>query len=232
MRISIQEFEEILTELLGERAEAAYADIPSGEELAGIITYSPRFERRMSKLMRRPKAYIKTIRRPIHLKALRIVASILLAITILFGTLMAIPSARAYILRIIQNWFEDHNRYTFTEPGSTVGNWTIAYIPQGYSLVTKDEGIDDTFCLYSNGIGEILLVQIYGSDMGLDIDNENYTYSEIRINDIKADVYKNKADYFPDIIILNHEDENTIISIQGVTGIEELTAIAESIKKN
>lgn len=234
MRISEAEFIELLTEVLGERAEAEYNKLPSDEELAGTITFSPNFERRMKKLFRNPKAYIKNYHRPMYMKALRMAASVLLVISLLFGTLMAIPQARAIIIRIIQTWFEDHTTYTFTEPepGTVVGGWTISYMTEGYSLIQKHESGTDTVCLYSNQKGDILLIEIFGSNISLNIDNENYTYADTTINGIKTDVYKSVVSNFHDCLVMNYEAENIIIKISGIAGIDELKTIAESITMN
>ena len=71
-----EEFDELLTASLYRATELDYmADMPSDEELDKMIQPSLRFQRRMKALLRNPKRYIRSIRRPVYLKVLRYISS-------------------------------------------------------------------------------------------------------------------------------------------------------------
>ena len=216
--------------MLGEYAEETYGrDIPDDDVLVDEIIFTDGFNRRMGRLLRNPNSYVKNIKRPIVIKALRTAAIIFLVASILFGTLMTIPAARAFVKRIIQTWQEDHIRYTFAESGTVAGDWIIGYIPGGYNLLELQEVGTETFCIYINENNDFLIIEIFGSDKGVHIDSENYTYDRTVINGVEADIYESTAENFADVVILRFDDKNIIIKISGIVGIGELIQIAENV---
>lgn len=227
------DFDKLLTSALLEAAEIDYCgDIPSDEELDALITPSKRFERRMQKLIKNPKAYARNLKRPIYIKALRTAAMILLAISITFGAAMLNPTARAWVERVVATWFDDRTEYKITEEsGAHVpSDWVFGYIPEGFER--EFEHINElTFNVeYYNSDGVNVGISI-NRVANVNIDNEHSEYYRIEIRGEPVDIYQTNTPDYPSHLIWYWSGEDVIVNISGYVGVEELIKIAENIER-
>jgi hypothetical protein len=221
------EFDRLLTRALWLAAEEDY-DLDGLPE--DVIAVPAKSKRKIRAMLRNPIAYVRRRRRPIYIRALRTAAVILLALSVAFGAVMAVPSARAAIIDFVRTWFGDRAEYTtLGAPDTTLGEWKIGYIPEGFEPVAKGNDGLIAFAEYSDNNSMRLSVDIYNHSGTLTLDNEHSDFRQTEINGQPADIYEsNDAEYFNHIVIYA-ADENVIIKLSSELEISELIKIAASI---
>lgn len=184
-------------------------ELPSEEELAGEISFSPVFEAEMARLfrdtrkMRQQEEWKAGKRSTPHKIAVAVVAALLL----LTGVASQVEAVRLAVFNVRTNVQEDHTDYRFEEvnpetqlPSTAPDDWRGAYwpsyVPVGYELVSYEKA-DDTFAIeYSNGETQINFLQAkVSSGLSISLDNENVVESTIMIDKIEVLVLEQENEF-------------------------------------
>jgi len=220
-------FEERLKAALIRAAELDYGNKPSDEELERTVHPSPRLERRMKALLRNPRRYVRSRRKPIYLKVLQTAASVAVALAVLLATAMAVsPTVRAAVVGFVRSWFSDRVIYE-TQPTVIEGEFTFGYIPVGFELV--DTIRTDHYIRYTYSNSDSTPITITVSNGKHELDNEHSDYVQTTIGDCITDVYKSNDPLYPNIIVIYMDANKAIVDIISQVDLDELTKIAENI---
>ena len=226
------EFERLLKTAVTKAAEIDYmSEMPSEEELNRIIKPSAAFEKKMAKLFKNPKSYIKKLRRPLYVKALRTVASILLLISIAFSLSMLNPDARAKFVALVRSWFGDHTEYAIIDDSSAniPDSVTLGYVPEGFHLSFEAHNQISLNLLFRADTGRYFDIEIFGDSNLLHLDNEHATLYSAVVDGCVVDVYESDGEDYPSTLVCYDEDNVLIISITGTLSIDELTKVLEKL---
>ena len=149
-----------------------------------------------------------------------LVAAVLCALLL---TAFVVPSSRKYI---IDN-FDVFSRYKITEnnKNSVNGEITVGYIPEGFTLVSKESFSKHIVQYYSAPNNDILIIHKYPSSMEVDFNTEDIN-TEIIVIDNRIYTYSLSND----ICNLIWSDNDYIYRINGTVLKDELLKIAETVK--
>ena len=210
-------------------------------EYGGILeerpehAFSPAFERRMEKLLRRG-------RHPVLYRALRAAACLLLALLLSGCTVLAVsPEAR----EVFAGWVREiHDTYFFYKFFGDEGREPVSkedvlhqptYVPPGYRIEYR--------CVSATGIVSVCYIDdqtnriamfTYFSDAAspvLQVTGENeIIYQKVQVNGLPADLYLDSEVGEANTIIWVDEKNGAAFQIYGVLSGEELTRMAESVR--
>jgi len=221
------EFEELLTKALYRATALDMEETPSDAELEHLVQPSLKFQRKMRALLRNPTAYARNKRRPIYVKAMRVAASFMVTLTVLFTiTIAASPTVRATVTNFVRTWFDDRTEY-FVPNRDLHTEWTFGYIPEGFELVEEYDHMLLIQRVYENNDSVKIIVSI--STGKAFIDNEHSDYYSTRINGNIADIYVSNDIEYPSIIVIFHEQTGMRILLISEIDISELIKVAENI---
>ncbi len=198
-------------------------------------TFSPAFERRMKKLLRRG-------RHPVWYKSLHAAACVLLALLLSGCAVLAVsPEAREVFAGWVREIHDTYFLYKFfgNEEREAVSKEEVlyqpTYVPAGYR-------IEHRFVL-SAGIVSVtyiddqtgnIAVFTYFSDMSspvLQIAGENeIIYQKVQVNGLPADLYLDSEEGEANAIVWVDERNGAAFRIGGVISGEELVCMAESVE--
>ena len=198
-------------------------------------TFSPSFERRMKKLLRRG-------RHPVWYKSLHAAACVLLALLLSGCAVLAVsPEAREVFAGWVREIHDNYFLYKFfgNEEREAVSKEEVlyqpTYVPAGYR-------IEHRFVL-SAGIVSVsyiddqtgnIAVFTYFSDMSspvLQIAGENeIIYQKVQVNGLPADLYLDSEEGEANAIVWVDERNGAAFRIGGVISGEELVCMAESVE--
>lgn len=207
--------------------------------------FSKRFERKMAKLIRRTN-------HPIRYQIMRTAAAVLLAITTLFGAVMAVsPEARAAVIGWVKSAFHEFFEYsnevpntnnTPTEDNSGVNNSTsepvkyeyhLSVIPEGYQELNVIEKVDGKVYLYVNNLGQILQFT-YTDDTtnnSLFTKVEDYQQYSAFVNECPAEIYIALKENETSVIVWQDVQAGVLFQIFAFADQSELINIAETVEK-
>ena len=117
-------------------------------------TFSTEHEKRMSMLFAKEKR--KEVLRTTVKWGRRVAAIFLIAVTVLFGSLMLVPEARAVIVGTIIEWFDQYTRFTSTIPTTDESSLEPTYIPDGFFEVFRDDEIAIKSIVWRNSEDEFI----------------------------------------------------------------------------
>ena len=198
-------------------------------------TFSPAFERRMKKLLRRG-------RHPVWYKSLHAAACVLLALLLSGCAVLAVsPEAREVFAGWVREIHDNYFLYKFfgNEEREAVSKEEVlyqpTYVPAGYR-------IEHRFVL-SAGIVSVsyiddqtgnIAVFTYFSDMSspvLQIAGENeIIYQKVQVNGLPADLYLDSEEGEANAIVWVDERNGAAFRIGGIISGEELVCMAESVE--
>ena len=198
-------------------------------------TFSPSFERRMRKLLRRGK-------HPVWYKSLHAAACVLLALLLSGCAVLAVsPEAREVFAGWVREIHDNYFLYEFfgNEEREPVSKEEVlyqpSYVPTGYRIEYRavySDGIV-TVCYTDDQTGNIA-VFTYFSDtaspvMQISRDSED-TYKKVTVNGISADLYLDSEEGETNVIVWADEKNGAAFNIGGVMSGEELARMAESVR--
>jgi len=221
------EFEELLTKALYRAAELDAEETPSDTELEELVKPSKKFQRKMRTLLRNPNKYAHNARRPTHVKIMRIAATFLITLTVLFTTIMAAsPTVRAAVVNFVRTWFEDRTEYHVPHR-DLHQDWTIGYIPEGFELVEEHYHVlQNIFIFENNDSVEIKIIISTGNQQ---VNNEHSEFYNTLINGNITDIYLSNDIEHPNIIVIHYIQEGVVITLISEIDVSELIKIAENI---
>ena len=207
-------------------------DMPSEEALRAEeeLTFSPAFEKKMKKLIRRA-------RHPIRHRAAQAAACLLLAALLSGCTVLAVsPEARAAFVgwtrEVYQTWFL--YRYTGEKrPASEDTVYFPAWVPEGYEETVSPQTGTFVRTQYENSAKELLTVSyVKGTETSsLSVEWAGAVVRQTFVGRLPADLYLN-PDGGPNILVWTDTDRNAVFWITAPLTERELTRIAESIRES
>ena len=214
---------------------------PSKEELDAMYSVPKRGRRRLLRAIKAER-YGKSL---LTVYIRRAAVILLVTVTVAFGVLMTNTEVRAAIINAFIKWNEKNIEFDFSvdDPVSdssdssnnsdssevNINSIKIDYVPKHMYLTYALENDNVRIYTYLDSSNENvdLMIEIhYDNNIGAFVDNEEYDYQEIEINNKKAYcLYDEKSN--DGIIILN--DNGFTIVITGNIQKNELIKIAENI---
>ena len=223
--------EERLQQALNAYDKALMAALPAPEDCDH--RFSPRFEQRMRKVVRRAH-------HPVAYKTLQRAACLLLALLALFGGMIAFnPDVRAAVVNWVREQFGHFSHYYSPEDPSDATSpsapaerkqYELGWLPEGYMWIDTLPGEDHVTQIYINGTGQILQFSYYyKTTFGPYFDQTSYTKKTVLLDDYTADIYS-AADSSGDKAIVWTDSQSNVLFCVSVANNEEiLIKIAEGI---
>ena len=203
--------------------------LPKPEECDHV--FSPRFERKMRKLIRKTN-------HPIVYKALSRAACALLVLVLSASLLLTFhPKARAAVVDWIKEKIGDFYHYFAPEKESepeaeaaTPEDYCLGWIPEGYTLLFSNISEVDKVECYLSTSGKILQIHcIYSTSSGsLLVGGGEYEEKQVMIGDIQAEIYLAK-DSSGNFIIWPVNNGNILLCISSQLEEADLIKMAESV---
>lgn len=223
------EFEEYIRELL------LLANSPEALGLTGEPEpKSPRFQERERRMLADPFGYARKVLRPMWRKVLTTAACLMLAVTVAFGGLMAAsPTARAWVSRIVTEWYEGFTRFQFSgEDSNEALPWKLNYLPDGFEKIEEDGTAGYWTVVYQSQEGCEIVVEITPimENTHFDADNEHRDYQKIEINGDEGYLLTGTSPGVKNILVCRNTESQIQVMIVASIDTEELTKIAENIE--
>lgn len=206
--------------------------LPKPEECTHI--FSPAFERRMRKLIRRTK-------HPIVYKTLTRAACALLVLVLSASLFLTFNTeARAAVVDWIKEKVEDFYHYFAPEKDSnlepepeaaTPGDYCLGWIPEGYTFLFSEVSEDDKVECYLSDSGQILQFRcLYSHSSGsLFAGGGEYEEKHIEIGSLQADIYLAKDNSRGNFIICPVNNGNILLYVSAQLDEADLIKIAENV---
>lgn len=149
--------------------------LPPDEELGKLYTFSHEHDERMRRLFSKERLHDRI--RTTTKWGLRAVATIAIALSIVFGALMLVPEVRATVVRTVIEWFDGFVSFTSNVPITDLVNLEPGFIPVGFSEEWRDETDTITVVMYVDEEGMYIIFKSVPIGGLLSVDNENVEHS-------------------------------------------------------
>ncbi len=217
--------EETLSQAAARAAELLSDALPKPEDCGH--EFSPHFRRRMQRLMFRQQ-------HPILMRGLQSAAAVLLTITVLFGSLLAVSTkAREFVSGWVKTRIETiyHFYYEGDAAQTASTEYILGWIPDGYTLIDIFELSSEKWYTYANEGSNWTLTFLYSADSsGADIYilNADCTQKEATVNGLPATLYIPSNDDSP-AIIWEDREKGVFFLITAHVSEDVLIKMAENI---
>ena len=201
--------------------------LPPDVELAKQFAFSPEHELRMKKLFAREERLER-----LHTTAKwsrRLVATIAIVVTLLFGSLMLVPQVRATVVQTLIEWYERFTMFTSNAPEAEKTNLEPQYIPIGFVEIVRDELELMTTILYLNeDDGSVISFSSTRMSGSTAVDNEmvDYIVSVVNGNEYHCFVSTEAGGE----VTIVWEKNNQRYIITSTISIDELMKMAVSVE--
>lgn len=193
--------------------------------------FSDAFLEKMNALLRLDKK--RAARRK---RTQRIVAAILALIIGAAALITFHPTVRAAVQKWLRTTFGNTIVYHYTEeqPADALPNYSIGWLPEGYTLVDSYEDPACRYLVYQNKDEQYLYIDFNAmfdgtlNEMEWDPDLK-YHYSQITVNGCPADLYIVPDQSVSSDLLWFDEDAGVAFQVSGFLSKDELLQIAESI---
>ncbi|MFA7412412.1 MAG: DUF4367 domain-containing protein [Tissierellaceae bacterium] len=205
-------FEALFRQAVIDNFKEKIDSIPTNEELIRIHTLSQEFEIKMKKLL------IKDHRRDLLKKTIlyskRVVSVLIIVLGLLFSTLFFNTEVRATVGKVLLEWYEKFTSFTINneEPINEKKDWTLNYLPEGYTLSNHEELGLITNIEFTNSQGEIIRFSYQPEDgtTNISVDNENHQINRCEILNNEAYCILAIDDKFDNGLIWNNIEMGVI----------------------
>ena len=215
----------MLKEAAAEAERFMLAHLP---EIQEPHVFSKRFERKMQKLLARAK-------HPIRYQVVRYVAAVLLAIIMLFGTVLAVsPEVRATVFGWVRSTFYEYFQYSNdNEEVPARDEYELAVIPDRYKEQKVIEKRNGKTYLYIDDSGNVLqFAYAYGENINsFFADANDYEKRTGYVHGVMADIYLANKENETSVIVWRDPDADVLFYIFAKADQAELINIAESVQK-
>lgn len=223
-----QALDNLARRLLLDAARLEYGDLM--EELPEQ-DFSPQFEKKMRKLVRRGN-------HPIRYRVAQIAACLLLAALLSGCTVLAIsPEARAAFAGWVREVYENAFVYRFygEEQGESYADtaYRLTWLPEGYREAERPDLAGMGNVLYRDDAGG-LVVLAYATDpeaFSLSVYPEHATVRKTQVHGRPADLYLDEQEGNRNLIVWTEEETGQFFYVSGPQGEDELVKMAESVEK-
>lgn len=215
----------MLREAAGEAERFLLAHLPEPQP----HQFSPRFERRMQKLISRAK-------HPVRHQVLRYVAAVLLAILTLFGAVFAAsPQVRAAVSGWVRSIYKNAFHYTNDVPAPSVPSieYRPTVIPDGYTLLNVTDLEDGKYYLYADDNGMFFKFRYMYStgNANLFLYVEDYQQHSGFVHGVSADIYLSDKEDESSVIVWQDADSGVLFILHAIADKSQLIALAEGVQR-
>ena len=192
------------------------------------VEFSPRFERRMKKMVLRVDHPVVYYTRK---SAACFLLAVLLSATLLFG---CSAEAREAFFGWVREVFGTHVSYSYDGEETPLPNESLflpEWVPEGYQLIEMFTPGNQTEALYGNDSGDILSFS-YTSDRTsatLNISGENLISTEVMICNSPGTFYLDPAENEPNVLVWSEPEQGLFFWITGQLSKDEMVRMAESV---
>ena len=218
--------DKMLAQAAAELATAINESLPDPKDCTH--EFSAEFERKMKRITRRAN-------HPILYRTLRSVASIILVITIGFGSVLAVSAeARAAVFGWVKEQYESFYEYFFEGEVELAesAKYQPGWMPDGCELLTVEETAGGETYIYKDKSG--LLAQFYyiydPDSQKLYIDTVEYISEPVSINGHSGEMYISIYADETSSIVWTDNSTNTLFYVSGPYEKDTLIKIAENIQ--
>ena len=217
--------EAVLKEAAADVVRFRLSAIPQAEQ---EHSFSPQFHRKMDKLIHRAQ-------HPVRYQALRIAAAIAVAMTILFGTVIAAsPEVRAEVVE----WFQRVFTLTYdTEEDISAEtqlpcDYRLSAVPEGYEEYSVLDVPNAKHYNYVREDGKILKFSYkYPVGSGGVSISGNYECRTGEVNGVPATLYISPDGSEASVILWRDEQTGAILWLKAWENAQVLTELAEKVEK-
>jgi len=222
--------DQLARQIMLDAARLEYGSLPEEPH-----TFSPAFERKMKKLLRRG-------RHPVLYRTLRGAACLLLVLLLSGCAVLAVsPAAREVFAGWVREIHDNYFLYEFfgNKEREAVSEedalYQPAYVPAGYRIEHRTVLTDGVVTIgYINDQANDIAVFTYFSDTSsavLQVTGENEIIcQQVQVNGLSADLYLDSEEGEANVIVWVDEKSGAAFRISGVLSGEELTRMAESVR--
>lgn len=217
--------EEKLTQAAARAAELLNESLPKPEDC--VHEFSPRFRRRMQRLMFRQK-------HPTLMRGLQSAAVLFLTITVLFGSLLTVSTdAREFVSGWVKTRIENIYHFYYEGNAAQVDSteYVLGWIPDGYALIDIFELPNEKWYTYKSDSSNFTLIFLYSADSsGADIYmlNADCAQKEVTVNGLPATLYIPFNDDSP-AIVWEDREKGMFFLINAQVSEDVLIKMAENI---
>ena len=219
----------LLEDALSEEYRRELDALPSSEELKEMILVSSEFHRKMEKLIKqhKRKLWLLNIGKNVAV-FLALVASSFLLLFALNGEIRA--TCLQWVRTMTDNGMTNYKTVSSDKENKATAGFSLEYIPEGYVLKNADMREQTGHVLYYKGEKELEFYYMPSQRNNTYIDNENYTFSHIELEDgTVCDFYKDQSDKHDDTLIWQKNGYNCILNVSEIEE-NELIRIANEVK--
>ena len=222
--------DERLREAARKAEESLLASLPEPEECEA--TFSPEFERKMEKLIRRTK-------HPIRHRIMKAVACFLLVILVGGSSVLTFSmEARAAFVSWVKEIYETQIIYRFFQTGGETSNDIVyrpTWIPSDYQITSEFISDGPSTIKYRNE-SDNMVIFTYFRDSSSPVFQMHQdgigTYKQVSVNGVPAELYLDQNDGNANVLIWLDEDSGTAFRILAPFNEDELIKMDESVEKH
>ena len=185
------------------------------------VTFSPKFERKMNKLLKRHQRKIRSL----PTKILRVATAGIAIIALTFTSAFALmPPFRERVVKAVVEWTGISAGFTFAESDGI----RPGYIPDGFEEVDCWESDMSIEITYLNGqLNEICYWRKMVDGRKLSVDSEHSDYRVEMVNGFELHIFTSNTEGYPSYVLLN--DNAYAYFLSGDVPVGELILMAESL---
>ena len=219
--------DERLREAAQQAEKAFLASLPEPKD--SKAAFSPAFERKMKKL-------IKRIDHPIVYWIQKSVACLVLILLLGGGSVLALSTeARAAFVGWLREVYESWFVYHYTGEDAITTENTIYYpgwLPDGYELIAAPEPGPHTISIYENQAKDTIIFNCFknSESMAIQIGKENAFVEKVQIDDAFADLYVDSKSGETNHLIWEDPENKVIFWLVSTLDSDYMVKIAESIE--
>jgi len=158
----------------------------------------------------------------------RVAAIFILAISLLFGSLMFVPEVRAVVIGTVVEWFDQFARFTSNSVETSSSSLEPTQIPEGFSEEFRNANDFSTVIFYSNVNADVIVFESHSVISQLSVDNEGHEYYKEYHNGVEYHIVKAIEDGKDNKIIWEYDGRRYLLFSE--ISIPELLLIAFSVR--
>lgn len=221
--------DERLREAARKAEESLLASLPEPEECEA--TFSPEFERKMEKLIRRTKP-------PVRHRIMKAVACFLLVVLVGAGSVLTFSmEARAAFVSWVKEVYETQIIYRFFQNSEETSDSVIyqpTWVPSGYKLTLESVSDGPSTIEYRDDSDNRIVFTYFQNTSALVFQIEQDStdiYKQVSVNGITAELYLDQDEGNTNVLIWTDEGSDTVFRILAPFGEVELIEMAESVER-
>lgn len=221
--------DERLREAARKAEESFLASLPEPEDCEA--TFSPEFERKMKKLIRRTD-------HPIRHRIMKAVACFLLVVLVGGCSVLALSAeARAAFVGWVKEVYETQFIYRFFQTSEETSDNIVyrpTWVPPDYQITSESVSDGPSTIEYRNNSDNFVAFTYFrnASSPVFQIEQDGIgIYKQVSVNGIAAELYLDKDEGNTNILIWKDEGSGTVFRILAPFNEDELIRMAESVEK-